>query len=76
MRENDVDSDAEWLTVKQAMLAFGEPVSQQTLSHWMNRGVLNRHTQIRVILHSRKIGGQIRIQRAWISKFIEETNLR
>ena len=71
MCESAQDEVADWLTAKEARMQFREPVSQQRLSNWIHRGLLNRRTQQRFFLPCKWFGGQIRITREAIVQFQE-----
>ena len=76
MCESAQNGVADWLTAKEARMQFREPVSQQRLSNWVHRGLLNRYTQQRVYLECEWFGGQLRITRKAIEQFQENLERR
>ena len=62
----------EKLTVKQTGLAYGR--ARTTISTWINKGVLNRRTGVRVFLRHEYFGGQIHITRNDVHDFLSALN--
>lgn len=62
----------EKMTVKQTGLAYNR--ARTTISTWVHKGVMNRHTGKRVYLRHEYFGGQIHITRADVSEFLAALN--
>ncbi len=75
--ESSVTKDPnERLTAKAARDEFPESKTQQTLSNYIHRGVLNKHTGERIFLAYNVEGGQIRVTRKSVHEFIAALNRR